>query len=117
MDETARAHLDKMAEKIAGSGIKCPKCGEQMGLSMVSKLLDTSRMSFSISPHEGELLSARNVGGALEQMEHLLVSIGKDMGVRTSVLLEGMSSENGSVTFNLILGRHAAGVKKRKEAA
>lgn len=85
--------------------IKCPKCGEPLGLKLTARLMNESRMSFVLKPHPGELLSARNVGGIIEQMEKLLVAIGKEMGAKTAVLVEGITSEEGAITVNLLLTR------------
>lgn len=93
--------------------ICCPKCGEHLSFEVTSELMDRSRMTFKISPNKGELLSARNVGGAIEQMDKLLVSIGKDMGAKTAVLIEGITTTEGSVEVNLLVTRHDPVVKKR----
>ncbi len=93
--------------------LRCPHCAQEIGGQAVSRLMDNSRMSFSITPQEGELLTARNVGSAIEQMDRLLTAIGKDMGVKTVVGVECVSFEKGAITINLLLARHELGLKKR----
>ena len=95
--------------------MRCGKCGEPVAAEAVSKLMNESRMSFSIAPHPGELMNAENVGGSLTQMGKLLRSIGRDMGAQTNVLVENVSTDDdGKITFKLLLARHEPGVKKRK---
>lgn len=95
--------------------ICCPKCGEKLSAEVMSKAMDSSRMSFTIAPHPGELLSAKNVGGAIANMDELLAEIGKSMGVHTTVNIESISSENGAIKVNMLLARHEGGLKKRKK--
>jgi hypothetical protein len=97
--------------------ICCPHCGEALGFQITSRLMDSSRLSFAIHPNKGELLSARNVGGAIEQMEKLLVACGKDLGVKTAVLVEGINFNEGSVTVDLLVTRHDTKVRKRAETS
>ena len=98
------------------SNICCPKCGEKLSFAVTSQLMNESRMSFEISPNPGELLSARNVGGCIENLDKLLTSIGKDMGAKTTVLIENVSSTEGKIKVDLLLARHKPGVKDRKAA-
>lgn len=96
--------------------IKCPKCGEPLGLNLTAKLMNESRMAFVVKPADGELLTARNIGGAIEQMDRLLVAIGKDMGAKTAVLVESVTSEQGAVTVNLLLTRSGKEIVHRAKA-
>lgn len=114
----APEQVDKLAEKItADPGLTCPKCGEQMTIELVSKALDTSRVSFSMQPHPGEFLSASNVGKALTAMEGVFIAVGKELGVRTTVTVESIDCTDGGVKFNLLLARHEGKVGKRSKAA
>lgn len=63
-------------------------------------------MSFAVHPQDGELLSAKTVGGTLAQLDKLLTAIGKDLGVKTTVLVNGVSFDKGSVTVDLLVARH-----------
>ena len=46
-------------------------------------------------------------------MEKLLVAVGKDLGVKTNVLVEGLEWTDGSVKVDMIVARHLPGIKKR----
>lgn len=110
--------IDKIAEKLAANqGIKCPECGAAIGVELVSKAMEDSRVSFSLQPHSGEMLSAGNVGKALAAMEGIFVAIGKELGVKTTVSVEGIEFADGGVKFNLLLARHERPVGKRVAAA
>lgn len=100
-----------------GDGIKCPHCDKAIGIALTTKLMNESRMSFEISPAEGELLTAYNVGRALAEMDRLLVAIGKDMGAKTVVGLENVSFTDGKVRFHLLLARQGKGVHLKKDTA
>jgi hypothetical protein len=93
--------------------VKCPHCGEPLGFQMTTKLMSDSRMSFVIHPNEGELLSARTVGDSISSMEKLLVAVGKDLGVKTNVLVEGLQWTDGAVKVDMLVARHEPGLKKR----
>ena len=101
---------EQVKQRESTPAISCPHCNEPLGLNIVNRLTAQSRVKFAISPKDGQLLSAKTVGGTLEQMEKLLVSMGKDMGVRTSVSVESVECDKGAVTFNLLIGRLEKGV-------
>ena len=110
--------IDKVAEVLSrDSGVKCPNCGTAIGLDLVSKAMENSRVSFSLQPHPGELLSAAAVGKALAAMEGLFVAVGKELGVKTTVNVEGIEFADGGVKFNLLLARHEGSVGKRGQKA
>lgn len=94
----------------------CPKCGEPLSFQMTTELMSDSRMSFVIHPHKGELLSARTVGDSISNTEKLLVAVGKELGVKTNVMVEGLTWTDGSVKVDLIVARHEPGITKRKAA-
>lgn len=96
--------------------ICCPHCGEKLSVEVASKMMDSSRVRFVLHPNKDELLSARTVGGSIEQMEKLLVACGKEAGVRTAVLVEGISFDDGSVTVSLLVTRQDGKVQKRQAA-
>jgi hypothetical protein len=109
------AGLAAVADAIAESAkpIKCPHCGGELYFGIKSKLMDSSRMSFTMHPHEGELLSAKTIGGAIAAIDELLVAVGDELGVKTLVGVEGITYTNGSVKVDLLLARHQNGVEKR----
>ena len=96
--------------------IPCPHCGAELSVEVVSAVMDSSRMAIELSPHDGELLSASNVGGALADMHKLLSAVGREIGVKTNVLVEGVSFVDGKVKFNLLVCRHAPGIRRRGSA-
>lgn len=101
---------------IDTTGAKCPKCGEPLSFQMTTKLMSDSRMSFVIHPNKGELLSARTVGDSITNMEKILVAVGKELGVKTNVMVEGLEWTDGSVKIDMIVARHEPGITKRKRA-
>lgn len=105
-----------MAIDVPPEGVKCPSCGEPIGFKLTTKLMSDSRMSFVIHPNKGELLSARTVGDSISNMEKLLIAVGKDLGVKTQVLIEGLEWTDGSVKIDMIVARHEPGLKKREVA-
>ncbi|WP_130229318.1 hypothetical protein [Bradyrhizobium sp. Leo121] len=74
-------------------------------------------MSFTIHPNPGELLSARTVGDSITNMEKLLAAVGKEMGVKTNVLVGGLEWNEGCVKVDMIVARHEPGIKKRAAAS
>lgn len=93
---------------------KCPHCGEPLSFQVTTQLMSDSRMSFVLHPNKGELLSARTVGDSITNMEKLLVAVGKDLGVKTTVLVEGLQWTDGSVKVDMIVARHVPGIKQRE---
>ena len=85
---------------------KCPHCGEELGLEVVSRALEDSRMSFSLTPKEGSLMMADTIGGTLVSMAKMLQAVGKELGVKTKVLVEKVTGEaDGTVKFDLLISR------------
>jgi hypothetical protein len=95
----------------------CPKCGENLSFEFTSKLMDSSRMSFSLSPHKGEYLSAKNVGKSIDAMAEILIAVGKELGVKTNVVISGLSFNEGEIKIDLLLTRHESGITKRAKNA
>ena len=93
--------------------VHCPKCGEKLAYSVVSKLMEDSRITFSMAPHKGELLSAENVGGSIQEISKLLIACGDDMGVKTGVVVSGIKFDDGKIEVEMIITRHEKGVSKR----
>ena len=92
----------------------CPKCGEKIGINLTSALMDESRVSFKLSCKEpGDFLSAETLGGALLQMHKLLAAGGKAVGIKTNVVVEGITFADDGVTFNLLLTRFAKELKRK----
>lgn len=103
-----------LAQKMASRpDIACPHCGEKLAFEVAAKAMDSSKMSFTITPHDGELLSAKTVGGSIENVSKLLVSVGKAMDANVHVLVNGLHYNAGSVTIDLLVARNDKGVGKR----
>ena len=92
---------DKIAETLA-----CPTCGAALGLETVTKLMNESRVSFVITPHPGEFLQAKTVGGTIAEFAKILTAEDADLGVTTTVVVESVSSSDGEVTVRFLLCRH-----------
>jgi hypothetical protein len=101
---------DEPVDSVQAKDLHCPNCGEKLSFEMVGKLMADSRMSFCIAPHEGELLSAKTVGKSLAALEGIFVACGDELGVKTQMLVEGMTFDKGAVKFNLLLARHDPGL-------
>lgn len=98
--------------------ITCPKCGTPLGFNVVAKLKEESRLQFKLSPAPNEMLSAKNVGGAIEQMATLLKSCARDQKVTVEVLVDRIeTNEDGEITVGMLIARapeHNHGRRKRQ---
>lgn len=84
----------------------CPHCGKPLGIEAVTKIMRKSRMSLNLKPEPGSFLSTRAVGGSIEQMGTLLDAVGKDLGVKSHTIVEGIStSEDGTIKVDLLITR------------
>jgi hypothetical protein len=100
-----------------GKTCECPHCGNPLSMEITSRLMNTSRVSFEMKPHKGELLQASTVGKSLASMEALYVAVGKELGVKVVATVEGVTFSEGAVKFDLLLTRHEPGIRKREKAA
>lgn len=93
----------------------CPQCGAKLGFEFVSQFADKSRVSFTITPNPGELLSTKSVGGSIEALGGLFGAVGKELGVKTATLIERITTaEDGTIKVDLVLARHQPGTAKQK---
>jgi hypothetical protein len=86
---------------------QCPKCGEPFSLQMVAKASDECRMRFSLNSDDGHLLSAKTIGGCLEQVFKLNAAVGKDVGYNCITLVEKIEPQENGFCFHLLLVRGA----------
>lgn len=86
---------------------KCPECGAGIWGNLVAKARERAAMSFTIEPKDGDRLGLRHVGEMMVQMEKLLISMGNDMGLKTTVAVEGLSCDDGKVKIDMLIARHA----------
>ena len=105
-----------MANPTLKEPVYCPKCGEKLSFELTSQLMDSSRVSFSLEPHKGELLSAATVGKALAALDGLYGAVAKEIGAKVTTNIENITFSEGGVKFDLLLTRHEPGIKKRKAA-
>lgn len=98
--------------------LKCPHCNGDLGLEVTAKLKAESQMVFRFSPHPGELMTAKNVGGAIEDFGNLLKACGRDAGVPTEVLVERIeTSETGEISVHVLIARgheHAQSTRNKR---
>src|SRR3990167_207613 len=100
---------------MISDSLKCHKCGEKIRADLVSGVAEQSLMKFRISPHPGEFISARTVGGVIENLDKLLTAVGKDLGVKTQVLVKNVSSKKGEIIFDILVARSLPGIHPRKK--
>lgn len=93
--------------------ILCQNCGEPLHFEAVSEIMNRSKMSMVIEPHEGELLSAETVGGTLTQMSKLLKAMGKDLGHSVNVCVSGLNFDAGKIRFDVVVARQDGKIKPR----
>lgn len=121
MTNTPEAMANMIADSIAGdkeSPLCCPKCGEALPFVLVTKFRERSRVTWRLVPAPGELLSATTIGGSIEQMGHLLQSVGEDIGIPTEVLVEKCSTdETGAVEVAFLITRLGEATKRRERIA
>ncbi len=98
--------------KIAET-LTCHHCGERIGLEMTTKLMNESRVSFVMTPHPGEFLQAKTVGGSIAEIAKILTTEDADLGVTTTVVVEGVSSNEGEMTVRFLLCRHKPEIGNR----
>lgn len=89
--------------------MKCPSCKSEIAANYVADLTKDSRFSMVLSPKPGELMQAQTVGGMLVDMDKLFAAINKESGVKTILLVEGISQrEDGALTFDFLCARSSA---------
>lgn len=99
-------NIKELAEVIEGKNPTCPKCNEPLSLQMVAKASAESRVAFAITPAKGEKMDIASVVGSVGAMGKLLTSIGKDMGMKVTVLIDSIeTSPEGKLQFNLLIAR------------
>lgn len=88
----------------------CPNCG--VGLEVGALLDGDSRLSFEITPADNQMLTARGIGGMIENAAKLFQAIGKDMRIRTEVYVESIACDPAThavtVGFYIARGRYKA---------
>lgn len=94
--------------------ITCPKCAEPISINLVAKAKAQSKMSFRLSPGQGELLDIQTFAQSAGAFGKLLVGIGRDIGVNTVVLVERLVTEDdGSLRVDVLIARSDTKTKKQ----
>jgi hypothetical protein len=70
------------------NGLRCPHCGEGFSSEMIAAVKDESRIAMAITPAPGELFDVETIGDVLKNYGKLLRAVGKEMEVKTLVMLE-----------------------------
>lgn len=105
-DDTAAAGAGNvnLAKKMVG--VKCPHCDQELGLETVNEALKESRFIFALTPKEGSLMQAHTVGGTMVQMEKFFAALGRDMGVKTTLMVEKIETDPaGKIEVHFLVGR------------
>lgn len=93
--------------------MKCPNCGDELGIEFISEAASESKMTFRIEPKNGERFCADTIGGTLLDMSKLLKAVGKEVGFKTTVFVENIiMTEDGAVESKLIIARSGKSLKK-----
>lgn len=83
--------------------VTCSHCNKDMNIELLADLSKDSRITFRITPESGAMLQARDVGAALTAFAKLLIAADKELGQKTVVMLERVSTDaDGSMNFDAI---------------
>lgn len=105
LDDIARL-AENVGEAVAGQKVSCPHCSNTFNFSGVVDPLKNSRMSFSLTPAEGSLMTADHIGGILTAMHKLIVAVSRDMGVKATTLVEKVSTgDDGAIQVDFAIVR------------
>ena len=86
--------------------VNCPHCDKPIGIDAVSELLGQSRFSFTIKPEPGNMLSAKAVGGCIENLGELMDASAEAFGAKSLTVVEGMDyAEDGTITVKFLITR------------
>jgi len=87
--------------------ITCPSCNAQHNFELAADMRGDHYLSFKITPTPGGALSPLFVGGMMRSFERLLVSIGRDVGMTTAVVLRNLSIDDrdDSVVIDVMIMR------------
>lgn len=88
-----------------------------LSLEFMAKIPNETRLSFRITPKEGERVQARTLGGVIEHFGKLLEAVGKDMDARVIALIDSIETlPDGALQTNYLIVR-APDVKPRRRKA
>jgi hypothetical protein len=82
---------------------RCPHCGETLSCEIVSQLTDKSRLKLKLTPHEGQFASAATLAGVIGSMDKMLKELGREHGVKQSVSIERIDTDqSGEMTISIL---------------
>ncbi len=85
------------------SKIECPKCSHEIDVEPIAVLAGEHTVSMKLFPTPGGSLSPKTVGGVMCEFEKLLVACGREGGLKTSVAVKNLATdENGVITLTLL---------------
>ena len=100
MDENVKVEMEEQNTPA------CPGCGKPLGSVLAARLKEEHRISYSITPKPGELINTRTLGDTCTHFGKLLEAIGKEMGTKTTVLVERIETdEKGEHTIHCLIAR------------
>lgn len=98
------AQLSDLAKAIAPR--LCPHCGEMLSVEFMAEVPKETRLSFRITPKQGEKINAQTLGGVIESFGKLLESVGKHMDARVVALIDSIETlPDGTLQTNYLIVR------------
>jgi hypothetical protein len=95
----------------------CPGCGKPLGRVLVAQLKEEHRISYSITPKPGELINTRTLGDTCTHFGKLLEAIGKELGAKTTVLVERIETDDkGEHTIHCLIARVLNPAAQKKQS-
>lgn len=93
-------------ERGTSSATPCPHCGQPLGLNIVAKLKEESKLCFRLEPAPGEVFSAKNIGRAIESMSDILKACAREQKVPVEVLIERIdTADTGEISVHMLVAR------------
>ena len=90
----------------APPAIPCPHCGQPLGLNIVAKLKEESKLCFRLEPAPGEAFSAQNIGRAIESMSDILKACAREQKVPVEILVERIdTADTGEISVHFLVAR------------
>lgn len=78
----------------------CPQCGHKANLELSAVLPSESKVSIVVQPLPDQMMSAKAIGGVLENFHKLQAAVARQIGVKCDTLIEHVSMENGAIRFD-----------------
>jgi hypothetical protein len=88
--------------------MQCPNCKSEFSIN--AKVPDKQKMELSIK-YEGDIISAQTVAQTIANIDKTLVSIGKDLGVKSHVFLSYIEQKEHEIKFGLLITGNSPDLK------